>query len=71
VRVLALQASCAASRFLAQKRSLFSVNALVVIDQEPSVHAGLHVAGLRLNDTYRMTTPNHGTGESLAQQFTK
>ena len=67
MRVLALQVSCAGSRFLAPKRSLFSVNALVVIGQEPSIHAGLHAAGLQSNYTYWMTMPNPGTGESLAQ----
>jgi hypothetical protein len=71
VRVLALQVCYAASRFLAQKRSLFSVNALVVIGQEPSIHVGLQAAGLQSNYTYRMTTPNHGAGESLAWQVTK
>jgi hypothetical protein len=35
--------------------ALFSVNALVVIGQEPSVHAGLHVADLQLN--YTRQTP--------------
>jgi hypothetical protein len=44
--VLALAVFRARSRFPAQKRYLFSVNALVVIGQEPSIHAGLHDSGL-------------------------
>lgn len=53
VRVLALMVFSAISRFPAQKRSLFSVNALVVIGQEPSVYTGLHDSGLLRNYTYR------------------
>jgi len=64
--VLALQVSCAGSRFLAQKRFLFSMNAWLVIGQEPGFHVGVQAAGLQWNHTCRMTTPNHGTVESLA-----
>ncbi len=46
MRVLALSVFRARSRFSDQKRSLLSVNALVVIGQEPSIYAGLYDSGL-------------------------
>lgn len=70
VRVLGLPVFRARSRFPAQKRSLFSVNALVVISQEPSVYAGLRDSGLLRNDTCRKVIHNHGASDGLAKQVT-
>ena len=71
MRVLAIPVFLARSLFPAQKSSLFSVNALAVIGQEPSIHARLRDPGLQRNDTCRMVVPNRGTGDELAQGFTK
>jgi hypothetical protein len=57
VRLLALPAFCARSRFSVQKRDLFSMNELVVIGQEPSIHAGLRDSGLLRNDTCQTRLP--------------
>lgn len=41
------------SPFPAQKLPVFSVNALVVISQEPSVYEGLRYSGLQRNYTWQ------------------
>ena len=63
MRALALPVFRARSRFPAQKRSLFSVNALVVIGQELSIHAGLRDSGLQRN--YTSQTPVQPGGSAL------